>query len=104
MNHSKSCVNADDKDLEKKRDEFFKNCHYISIDQDGGDKLFEELRDLMESFERGTEGQTRLFYMALPPKICVPVSEQLRRCCKGKNVVSRIIVSHKQRTRAYCSR
>lgn len=100
MDHIKGCVSADDKDQEKQRDEFCKNCHYISIDQDGGDKSFEELRDLMESFEGGKQEQNRLFYMALPPNIYVPVSEQLKRCCKSKDGVSKIIVRRGQREKA----
>lgn len=93
MKHIHSCVSAEDKDLEKLRDEFCKNCHYITIDTDAGDKSFEELRDLMESFEGGKKGQNRLFYMALPPSIYVPVSEQLKRCCKSGHGVSRLVVS-----------
>lgn len=92
MDHIKSCVSAEDEDQEKARDEFCKLCHYISIDKDGGDKSFEELRDLMESFTEEREAQNRLFYMALPPNVYVPVSEQLKRCCKSKEGVSRIIV------------
>ncbi|KAL8826524.1 MAG: hypothetical protein Q9191_003748 [Dirinaria sp. TL-2023a] len=92
IDHIKSCVSAEDEDQEKARDEFCRLCHYISIDKDGGDKSFEELRDLMESFTEEREAQNRLFYMALPPNVYVPVSEQLRRCCKSKKGVSRIIV------------
>ena len=93
LDHIKSCVSAEGEDQEKARDEFCKLCHYISIDKDGGDKSFEELRGLMESFIEGSKAQNRLFYMALPPNVYVPVSEQLKRCCKSKNGVSRIIVS-----------
>ena len=96
MDHIRSCVSADDEDQRKQRDEFCKNCHYISIKKDEGDKSFEELRDLMESFEGGKSGQTRLFYMALPPNIYVQVSEQLKRCCKSKDGISRIIVRHER--------
>ena len=95
MDHIKSCVSAEDQEQEKKRDEFCKICHYISIDKDAGDKSFEELRDLMESFEGGKNGQNRLFYMALPPNVYIQVSEQLKRCCKSKDGVSRIIVRRK---------
>lgn len=93
MSHIESCVSSEDKAIEKARDEFCKICHYISIDKDGGDQSFEELRDLMESFEGGKKGQNRLFYMALPPNIYVPVSEQLKRCCKSRDGISRIVVS-----------
>lgn len=92
VNHIESCVRAEEEQQKKQRGEFCKRCHYITIDQNGGDKSFEELRDLMESFEGGKKGQKRLFYMALPPTIYVTVSEQLHRCCKSRDGVSRIIV------------
>lgn len=92
MEHIRSCVSAEDGEQEKQRDEFCRICHYITIDKDGGDKSFDELRDLMESFEGGKKAQDRLFYMALPPTIYVQVSEQLKRCCKSKDGISRIIV------------
>ena len=97
MRHIKSCVSAEGRDQEEARDEFCKRCHYITIDKDEGDKSFEELRDLMESFRGGRNGQNRLFYMALPPNIYVPVSEQLKRCCKSQNGVSRLVVSRSAR-------
>ena len=93
IDHIKSCVSAPDQESEKTRDQFCKICHYLTIDKNGGDHSFDELRHFMESFEGGKDGQIRLFYMALPPTAYVSVSEQLKRCCKSKDGVSRIVVS-----------
>ena len=52
----------------------------------------------MESFKDKDKEQHRLFYMALPPNIYVPVSEQLKRCCKNEGGVSRLIVGSLSKT------
>lgn len=52
----------------------------------------------MESFKDKDKEQHRLFYMALPPRIYVPVSEQLKRCCKNEGGVSRLIVGFLSKT------
>lgn len=90
--HIKKSVNAKVDDLANKCAEFCEICYYISLKTDEGDKSFEELRDLMESFKHEDKEQHRIFYMALPPTVYVPVSEQLARCCKNEKGVSRIIV------------
>ena len=93
INHIKKSVDVEGTELEKKCAQFCELCHYITLKTDEGDKSFEELRDLMESFKHGDEEQYRTFYMALPPSVYVKVSEQLKRCCKtGEGGVSRIIV------------
>ena len=91
--HMKLSIDVQETDLAKKCAQFCEICHYLTLKTDEGDKSFEDLRDLMESFENKEKEQHRLFYMALPPKIYVPVSEQLKRCCKSEKAVSRIIVS-----------
>ena len=91
--HIKKSVGVEGAELEKKCAEFCDLCHYVTLKTDEGDKSFEDLRDLMESFKHGDEEQNRIFYMALPPSVYVKVSEQLKRCCKtGEGGVSRIIV------------
>ena len=90
--HIKKSVNVQEAELAKKCAQFCEICHYISLKTDKGDESFEELRDLMDSFKRQDKDQHRLFYMALPPKIYVSVSEQLKRCCKNEGGVSRLIV------------
>lgn len=91
--HIKKSVGVEGAELEKKCAQFCELCHYITLKINEGDKSFEELRDLMESFKNGDEEQHRIFYMALPPSVYVKVSEQLKRCCKTEEGgVSRIIV------------
>ena len=91
--HMKKSIDVHETDLVKKCAQFCEICHYITLKTDEGDKSFEELRDLMESFRNKEKKQHRLFYMALPPNIYIPVSEQLKRCCKNETALSRIIVS-----------
>ena len=91
--HIKKSVNVKETDLAKKCAKFCEICQYITLQTDAGDKSFEELRDLMKSYKNGVKSQHRIFYMALPPKIYVPVSEQLKRYCKEEGGVARIIVS-----------
>ena len=91
--HMKQSIDVHETDLAEIFAQFCEKCHYITLKTDQGDKSFEELRDLMESFEDKEKQQHRLFYMALPPKVYVPVSEQLKRCCKDEKVVSRMIVN-----------
>lgn len=96
--HIKKCIDPQNDDLAKKVSQFCEICHYITLKTDEGDKSFEELRDLMESFKDKDKEQHRLFYMALPPRIYVPVSEQLKRCCKNEGGVSRLIVGFLSKT------
>ena len=91
--HMKKSIGVHGTDLAQKCAQFCEICHYITLKTDEGDKSFEELRDLMESFQNKEKQQHRLFYMALPPKIYVSVSDQLKRCCKDEKTVSRVIVS-----------
>ena len=86
-------VNVQESELANTCAHFCEICHYMTLKPDEGDKSFEELRDLMDSFKDRDKDQHRLFYMALPPNIYVPVSEQLKRCCKNEGGVSRLIVS-----------
>lgn len=90
--HIKKSINVQEAELAKQCSQFCEICHYITLQTDQGDKSFEELRDLMDSFKDKDKDQHRLFYMALPPNVYVPVSEQLERCCKNEGGVSRIIV------------
>lgn len=96
--HIKKSVDPQNDDLAEKCSQFCETCHYITLKTDQGDKSFEELRDLMESFKDKDKEQHRLFYMALPPNIYVPVSEQLKRCCKNEGEVSRLIVGSLSKT------
>ena len=93
MEHIKSCVEAPSPELEELREEFCKICTYIIMKPDKGDESFVELREHMETLGNGTISQTRLFYMALPPKVYISVSELLKQNCYSEDGVSRIIVN-----------
>lgn len=93
INHIKSCIDTPAVEIQKQLDEFCKQCTYL-INQDNRNKPFTDLRKHMEEVGNGSEEQDRLFYMALPPKIYLTVSEQLKENCCSRLGASRIIVSH----------
>ncbi|KAL8952019.1 MAG: hypothetical protein Q9222_002038 [Ikaeria aurantiellina] len=88
----KSSVREYSSESGKSCEAFCKRCSYITINQDGGDESFLELRKSMESFIEDNEPQNRYFYMAVPPGIYTSVSEQLRRNCYPEKGDSQIIV------------
>jgi len=88
----KSCIDKPSEDMGEDLENFCKRCTYICNNGDG-DKPFIDLRQYMESHGSDSHGQDRFFYMALPPKAYVSVSEQLKKNCYSENGVSRIVVS-----------
>ncbi|KAK0916150.1 Glucose-6-phosphate 1-dehydrogenase, partial [Friedmanniomyces endolithicus] len=46
----------------------------------------------MQEIEKGQKETNRIFYMALPPSVFIPVSEHLKRCCYPKSGIARIII------------
>ena len=74
--------------------EEFKNLStYISGGYEDGesfDKLNQHITDLENDFQ-GKE-RNRLFYLALPPSVFIPVAKNLREHCYSKAGVNRIIV------------
>ena len=92
INLIKSSINVSSENLGDDLEKFCTRCTYLCNNGDGG-KPFIDLRKHMEEIGSGSSNQDRLFYMALPPKAYVSVSEQLKKNCYSKNGVSRIIVS-----------
>ena len=88
----KFSIDADTNDLGESLERFYKRCTYICNSGDG-DESFVALRACMEELGGDSQRQDRLFYMALPPKVYISVSEQLKRNCYSPNGASRIIVS-----------
>ena len=86
-----SNIKAPNKDLEAKVNEFRGICSYLSGQYDEDDS-YAELRKHIESYEQGREETNRLFYMALPPGVFIPVSQRLKKLCYPKKGVARIIV------------
>ena len=72
--------------------EFCDKCSYVS-GHEGGDAAFQMLRAKLEELGQGKKEQNRLFYMALPPSVFVPMAEGLKRFCYSERGVSKIIVS-----------
>ncbi|KAI0796630.1 glucose-6-P dehydrogenase [Abortiporus biennis] len=85
--------NKDDEEIAPKLAEFIGFSSYIS----GGyedDESFQNLNKHIESFEANyqTKEKNRLFYLALPPSVFIPVSAHLKKNCHIKDGVNRIII------------
>ena len=81
-----------EKDDEKIK-EFFQMINYISGQYDTDDG-FLTLNNEIETFEKSKniEIPHRLFYLALPPSVFLPVAQQLKKNVYSKNGITRIIV------------
>ena len=69
---------------------FEKLVSYVCSDADG-EQPFQDLNNHLVSLAEDRE-HDRLFYLALPPKAYVSVSEQLRKHCTSQNGSSRLVV------------
>ena len=87
----KSYIKVPTKEMEERLEDFCKLCTYISGQYDQ-DESFVNLNSHLNSLEKGRSEQNRVFYMALPPSVFIPVSHHLRKNCYPKNGISRIIV------------
>lgn len=88
----KSYIKTPTKEIEEQLDGFCELCSYISGQYDQ-DEPFQNLNKHLEELEKGREKTNRVFYMALPPSVFIPVSEHLKKNCYPKNGIARIIVS-----------
>lgn len=97
MNHEeflkrvRSYIKTPTSDVEEQLKSFCDHCTYVSgkYDEDGP---FAELNQHLLEIEHGRKAQNRVFYMALPPSVFVPVSERLKKNCYPKDGLARIIV------------
>ena len=71
--------------------DFCNRCSYVS-GHEGGEKSFQALKTKLDQIGHGKKEQNRLFYMALPPSVFVPMSEQLKKHCYSDRGQSRLIV------------
>ena len=80
-------------EMKQQLDEFCKICTYVAGQYDQ-DEAFFGLTKHMEELEQGNSVSNRVFYMALPPSVFIPVSQHLKKCCypKGEGI-ARIIAS-----------
>lgn len=88
----KSYIKTPTKESEEQLESFCELCSYISGQYDK-DESFQDLDKHLQELESGRKENNRIFYMALPPSVFIPVSEHLKKNCYPKNGISRIIVS-----------
>lgn len=88
----KSYIKTPTSEMEEQLGKFEKMCTYVSGQYDK-DESFEELKKHLEEVEGKQEETNRIFYMALPPSVFIPVSQHLKKICYPKNGIARIIVS-----------
>jgi len=77
--------------MEEQLKDFCSVCTYISGQYDQ-DEPFVKLRTHLEELEKGRTEDNRIFYMALPPSVFIPVSKHLKKICYPKNGITRLIV------------
>ena len=87
----KSYIKTPTKESEEQLEGFTKMCSYISGQYDK-DESFQELEKHLGELESSQSKNNRIFYMALPPSVFIPVSEHLKKNNYPKNGISRIIV------------
>lgn len=87
----KSYIKTPTKEMEEQLEEFCGLCSYISGQYDKAES-FQQLESHLGELEKGQKETNRIFYMALPPSVFIPVSEQLKQNCYPKNGIARIIV------------
>ncbi|KAF8973395.1 Glucose-6-phosphate 1-dehydrogenase [Entomortierella lignicola] len=71
--------------------DFLKLCSYISgqYDKDGD---FQNLEDHLVEVEKASGAEARLFYMALPPSVFIPVAKNLKKHNYKEDKIVRLIV------------
>ncbi|KAF2666454.1 glucose-6-phosphate 1-dehydrogenase [Microthyrium microscopicum] len=87
----KSNIKTPTPEMEHQLDDFLELCTYIAGQYDQDDS-FQNLLKHLEELEGGREETNRVFYMALPPSVFIPVSQHLKRNCYPKKGIARIIV------------
>jgi glucose-6-phosphate 1-dehydrogenase len=88
----KSYIKTPTKDMEEQLEVFCKMCTYVSGQYDQ-DESFINLCKHMEELEKGRKETNRVFYMALPPSVFIPVSQHLKKNCYPTKGIARVIVS-----------
>ncbi|RXK35070.1 glucose-6-phosphate dehydrogenase [Tremella mesenterica] len=79
--------------FDEKLEDFKKISSYVAgtYDEDSG---FEDLKKHLEEIEKARGGKTknRVFYMALPPSVFIPVAQHLKKICYSTEGQNRIII------------
>ena len=84
---------SENPDIDNKIEEFKKISTYVA----GGyedDASFENLESHLRDIESGykSKERNRVFYLALPPSVFIPVAERVKRCNYSEEGINRIIV------------
>lgn len=87
----KSNIKTPTREMEDQLVQFTKICSYTSGQYDQDDS-FIALNNHIEKLESGRKEQNRVFYMALPPSVFIPVQEHLKRNCYPRKGLARVIV------------
>lgn len=87
----KSYIKTPTKDIEEQLESFCEACTYLAGQYDQGEP-FEELNRQLEEYEKDRPEGNRVFYMALPPSVFIPVSQNLKKHCYPNKGIARIIV------------
>jgi len=87
----KSHIKTPSKEIEDQLAQFVELCSYVSgqYDQDDG---FQALEKHLGELEEGRKENNRIFYMALPPSVFIPVSQHLKKICYPKKGIARVII------------
>ena len=93
----KSNIKTPTKDMEEQLNEFCKLCTYVAGQYDK-DESFQELEKHLQELEKGQKETNRVFYMALPPSVFIPVSQHLKRNNYPKHGIARVIVRRNGQT------
>ncbi|KAI5212516.1 glucose-6-phosphate dehydrogenase [Aureobasidium subglaciale] len=90
----KSHIKTPTKEIEEQLDEFCSFCTYLDGEKYDEDKYFKGLEEHLSKLEKKNNQKetNRIFYMALPPSVFIPVSEMLKKHCYPKNGIARIII------------
>ena len=87
----KSYIKTPTKEVEEQLEQFCEVCTYLNGQYDQ-DAPFQELDKHIQEIEDGREEGNRVFYMALPPSVFIPVSQHLKKNCYPKKGIARIII------------
>lgn len=87
----KSYIKTPTKEVEEQLEQFLSICTYISGQYDQ-DEPFQKLNEAIEQIEKNRKEGNRVFYMALPPSVFIPVSQHLKRNCYPSKGIARIII------------
>jgi glucose-6-phosphate 1-dehydrogenase len=91
LSRVKSYMKTPTDDMKKQLDQFCELCTYISGQYDQ-DESFVVLKNHLEELEKGQPETNRIFYMALPPTVFIPVSQHLKKICYPTKGIARVIV------------